>query len=137
MFDIIKQYKVILSVLSIGVILFISITLNFNKNYTDNIIQFIKNNINQREQEIIKNLTVERDAFKIKYNQSQKNLESLEQDKVVLLKNYTIIHQRLNIINKSIDDLKNKPREKLPEGLENVIKTFKDMGYSVSIMDCK
>lgn len=137
MFSIIKQYKVILSILSIGIILFISITLNFNKSYINSIIQFVRNGINQREQEIIKNLTIERDSFKIKYDQSQQNLDNLEKDKIVLLKNYTIIHQRLNIINKSIDDLKNKQKDKLPEGLENVIKTFKDMGYSVSIMDCK
>lgn len=137
MFNLIKQYKVILLVLSIGIILFISITLNFNKSYISSMIQFVRNGINQREQEIIKNLTIEKNNFEIKYSQSQKNLDSLEKDKIILLKNYTIIHQRLNIINKSIDDLKNKPKEKLPEGLENVIKTFKDMGYSVSIMDCK
>ncbi len=137
MFNLIKQYKVVLSILSIGVVLFISITLNFNKSYINNMIQFIRNGINQREQEIIRNITIERDNLKIKYNESLKNLDSLEKDKVILLKNYTIIYQRLNTINKNIDELKNKPKEKLPEGLENVLQIFKDMGYSVSIMDCK
>jgi len=137
MFNILIKYKTAFILIGVSFLLLVFINIYFTNIKVDNFLNFVRNVVAQKELEIIKDLTNEQDKYKIKYDESLKKLDSLENDKIVLLKNYTIIHQRLNIINKSIDELKNKPKEKLPEGIENVFKMFQDMGYSVSIMDCK
>ena len=137
MFNILIKYKTAFILVGVSFLLLVFINVYFTNIKVDNFLSFVRNVVAQKELEIIKDLTNERDKYKIQYDESLKKLNSLENDKIVLLKNYTIIHQRLNIINKSIDELKNKPKEKLPEGIENVFKMFQDMGYSVSIMDCK
>ena len=137
MFNILIKYKTAFILVGVSFLLLVFINVYFTNIKVDNFLSFVRNVVAQKELEIIKDLTNERDKYKIQYDESLKKLNSLENDKIVLLKNYTIIHQRLNIINKNIDELKNKPKEKLPEGIENVFKMFQDMGYSVSIMDCK
>ena len=137
MFNILIKYKTAFMLIGVSFLLLVFINVYFTNIKVDNFLNFIRNVVAQKELEIIKDLTNERDKYKIKYDESLKKLDNLENDKIALLKNYTIIHQRLNLINKNIDELKNKPKEKLPEGIENVFKMFQDMGYSVSIMDCK